>query len=579
MKISDYIYKTLIKHNITQICSVVGGGSMYLNNSMKNNKYFNCTFFHHEQAAAMACDAYSRLTNKVACLTITSGPGVLNALNGVMGAQGDSLGMLVISGNMQRDMLIKNNPGGVRTFGDQEVDVENIVKPMVKCFIRLDDVNTFKIQLEYAIYVCNSGRKGVCWIDVPLDIQKQEIDEEAVDKQKLLDMPKDEWNVSNKDIRTIKNLIQSSKKPVVLAGAGIRLSDGLKEFKALVEKLNIPVITAFNAYDVLDHEHRLNVGKVGTIGEGRGNIVSQNSDLMLILGSRMEIRTIGYGYEKFAKDALKIMVDIDKAELNKRTLNIDKKIESDLKFFMNKMLENTKEPLAEKKEWVDWCCGLKKKYQVLQEKHSATEELNPYLFYSKLSDALGKDDIIVTSNGGASVIGSQCIKIRDGQRFFTNGSMGSMGYGICASIGASIGSGDKRVICYEGDGSIMMSLHELSTVKHLNKNIKIFVLNNSGYSSIRQTQNNYFKGNYVGCDEKDLSFPDFRKIADAFDIKYVCITKENLDYGIEESLDKEYKYPVLIEVEVEKDYIFEPKGINYSPDEKYDIIKKEGENK
>ncbi len=552
MTVADYIYKTLIKHNIVQVYSVVGGGSMFLNDAMYNNKNLMCTFFHHEQAAAMACESYNRLTNKIACLTITSGPAVLNALNGVAGCYGDSLGMIVISGNMQCDMLIRNNPG-VRTFGDQEVDVENIVKPIVKCFIRLDSISTLKMQLEYVIHICNSGRKGVGWIDVPLDIQKMEINEEEIDNQPGYNPINEQWAIANKDVGFVLNKLKQVKAPLILAGPAIRISDSYQEFKQLVKMLNIPVVTTFNAMDVMSYDDPLFIGKQGTVGDRAGNIVTQNANVLLILGSRLEIRQVGYNYKEFAKNAYKIMIDIDKAELNKRTLNIDMKVNCGLKQFINAMLCNINEPLEPKQKWIDWCVNIKNKYPILQQKHIDDVNLNPYYFYSVLSDCLNKDDIIVTANGGASVVGSQCMKVKDGQRFYSNGSMGSMGWGLPAALGAWKGSG-KRVICYEGDGSLQMNIQELATVKKLNADIKIILLSNGGYNSIKQTQNNYFKGRYIGCDNNDLMFPDWEKIAKAYGVRYVLIHKDYLRESIE--LAFSFSGPVLIEVIIERDYVF-----------------------
>ena len=561
MTVSDYIFEKLVLLGVDTCFQVVGGYSMFLNDSVKRNKNIKCYHFHHENVCSNAADAYYRQTGKPAVIILTTGVGYLNALNGIASMYFGSIPCIVIVGDSQTDLISKNNIG-VRQTGDQSTDIISVSQTITKQSLLLDNTKNLSFDIEHSYHITTHGRCGPIVINIPIDIQKKDID----DKQVTLDYHFDTMvDYADKDHSIeITNRIKESKSPVILTGTGIRLSNSYSQFKLLVDKLNVPVVYGFNSYDLLDNNHRLYAGKVGTIGDTGGNTVIQNADLVLILGNGMSIRTTGYKYKEFMKNAYKIMVDIDDREMNKVNVNIDMKVRTDLRIFFDRMLQNLKEPLPEKTEWVNWCKSINYKYPVLQKKHIESKTLNPYYFYSVLSNVLDKDAIVVTANGGASVIGSQTYKCKVGQRFYTSGN-GSMGYGLSASIGAYIGSG-KQVICLEGDGSIMMSIHELATVKHLNANIKIFVLNNNGYSSIRQTQNNYFKGNYVGCTESDLTFPKWSLVADSYGINYCKIydsknIKNRIDYILNSF------GPMLIEVVVDKDCIFEPKGIDYEPKE------------
>lgn len=561
IKLSDYIANFLIENGIKHIFTIPGGGAMHLNNSFGNNKDIKCIYNHHEQACAIAAESYARLTGKLPLVCVTSGPGGTNTLTGVMGAYVDSIPMFIISGQVKIETTIYSTDLPLRQIGDQEFDISTTVKNMTKYSKIVLNKNKIAYYLEKALYIATTGRKGPVWLDIPLDIQGAMIETDNLEHFDSKVENTHKLDISDDTINLVYEKILKSKRPVILAGSAIRLSNSHNNFLKLVNKLQIPVVTAWNAHDVIEDENPYYCGRPGTIGTRGGNFIVENSDLLISLGCRMNIRQISYNYKDFAKEAYKIAIDIDEAELKKPTLKIDLPINANLADFINLMLNKNTEyyqPIDIHKKWLEKCKIINNKYPAVLDKYYKNEKLNPYVFIHKLFTNLEENQIIISANGSACVITFQAAIIKKGQRLFTNSGCATMGYGLPASIGTSIAS-NQRIICIEGDGSIMMNLQELQTVYHNNLNIKIFILNNNGYHSMRQTQANLFNSKFCGVDKNSgISFPNFKKIAYAFDIEYYKIEKlEEIDNTIKKAFEKDL--PSIIEVFVDEKQFFEPK--------------------
>ncbi len=562
IKVSDFIAKELVKFGVRHVFMISGGGAMHLNDSLGKHEQLEYVCNHHEQASAIAAEGYARLNQKLAVVNVTTGPGGVNALNGVFGQWTDSVPALYISGQVKYETTLASVPNSnLRQLGDQEVDIISMVKPITKYAEMVKDPKDIKRILHKAISLATTGRMGPTWIDIPINIQGAIIDEndlidddfsvETNNKQNLLD------NASQ-----VIEVINSAKRPVIVVGSGVRLSKTIEVLHQIIDKLKIPVLTTFNGVDVVSSNHPFCMGRIGTIGQRAGNFVLQNADLVLFLGTRNNIRQISYNWEMFARNAKKIVVDVDNSELNKPTLKIDLKICADLKEFLP-ILDNSisQSKVEDKKDWVEWSRLRKEKYspQKNVDYKRSQGAINPYNFIISLTKLLKEDATIVAANGTASIALFQAAEIKKNQRVFWNSGDASMGYDLPAAIGACFASDKKEVICVAGDGSIMMNLQELQTIRHYNLPIKIFVLNNSGYSSIRQTQRNFFGEKLVACSpESGVSVPNFAKIAAAFDIDVARVeNNDKLEIQIKEVLSK--KGPVLCEVILDNDYIFQPK--------------------
>lgn len=562
VKVSDYIADFLVDNGIDTMFMITGGGAMHLDDSFGHKKELHCVFNHNEQGCSIAAEAYTRLTNKLSAVCVTSGPGGTNALTGVLGAWLDSIPMFVISGQVKRETTTWNTDVPVRQIGDQEYQIVKSVEPMTKYAYMVVEANEIAYHLEKALYLCKNGRGGPVWLDIPLDIQAA-----IVETDDLIHFNMEECigelppRVDDKLVEEIVEKIKSAKRPIILAGTGIRLGDARQEFLQVIDKLQIPVVTAWNAHDVLWDTHPLYVGRPGTVGTRGGNFALENADLVLTLGCRLNIRQISYNYKDWAKNAYRIVVDIDKHELDKPTIFPDMKVHADVKDFLQVML---KIPYTVEKsrhiEWLEFCKRINEKYPaVLPEYFEKEKPINPYVFMKKLFDNLDEDETVVTGNGSACVISFQTAQIKKSTRLFTNSGCASMGYGLPAALGACIARNGKRVICLDGDGSLMMNLQEMQTVRYNNCNLKLFVLNNNGYHSIRQTQNNLFKNGLVGvCDGNGVSFPPFNKVADTFGFRYFKMdTLDCIETVLAEALEAEG--PVLCEVILDDSQNFEPK--------------------
>lgn len=559
VRVADYIADWLTWKNIRHVFTITGGGAMHLNDAFGKHPNLKCVYNHHEQACAMAAESYARLSRQIALVCVTSGPGGTNAITGVLGGWLDSVPMLIISGQVRFNTTVRSTGLKLRQLGDQEFDIVKVVAPMTKYAEMVTDPAKILYHLERAYYLAVNGRPGPCWLDIPLNVQGAVIDTNKLKKYN----PKEDAGetapkVSDKTALTVLEKIQKAQRPVILAGSAVRSSGAYDDFHKLIKKLSIPVVTAWNAHDVISDDHPLYFGRPGTVGNRAGNFITQNADLLLVLGCRLNIRQISYNWEMFARDAYQIIVDIDANELKKPTLRPDMAVHADAADLIKSLLEKSK-PLHAKKAWMDYCRKIKNKFDVSGGfKTAGTAKVNPYLFVDSLTSKLRENDIIVTANGSACVVTFQAARIRKGQRLYTNSGCASMGYDLPAAIGAYMASG-KKVYCIAGDGSMQMNIQELQTIVHNKMNITIFLFNNDGYHSIRQTQTAFFGKPLVGVNAKSgVSFPDAEKIARAYGLTYARIGR---NASIAPVLDRvlTLQGPVLCEVVLNPEQNFEPK--------------------
>ena len=517
-RVADFIADYLVQNNVTQIFSVVGGGAMHLNNAFGINKKLNVTYNHHEQASVIAAESYSRINNQMAAVCVTSGPGGTNALTGVLCAYQDSLPVIVISGQVRYDTTVESTGLNLRQFGEQEYHIIKSAAPMTKYAVMVTDANTIKYHLGKALYLARTGRRGPCWIDVPLNVQGQVIETDELTEFIPEEIPKPDKSVAEKIIREM----QVSKRPVIIAGAAIRKSGSLKAFYQLVERLKLPVVCTISAIDVMAADDMFYYGTFGNLGGRTGNFIVQNADLIISLGSRLAFKHIGFNYKSFAPNAKKIVVDIDPDELKKKTMQIDIPLCMDVKDVINELCELEFDlRLEEKKDWYSYCDFLKQKFNTPRVYNRTG--ISVYQFSQLFFDKLDINALIVMGNNcAASAMHQTGIKIR-GQRIYANVNCGTMGYDLPASIGAAIASG-KTVFCLTGEGSFQMNIQELQTIVHNNFPVKIVVFNNNSYQAIVNTQTNFFNGVFAGCtNDSGISFPSFEKIANAYDFPFLSI--------------------------------------------------------
>lgn len=568
IRLADYVADFLVSRGVTDAFSVVGGGAMHLNDALGHKEGLKVTYNHHEQACAIAAEAYARLENKIAAVCVTTGPGGTNALTGVVGGWLDSIPMFIISGQVRYDTTaryaLQFTQTPLRAMGDQEYDIVKSVEPMTKYATMIEDPMQIRYALEKGWHLATTGRPGPIWIDIPVNYQGGYIETDELDGY---DPAEDDAMlppvVDDATVQTVLEKIKNAKRPVFHAGYGIRLSGGYEKFRAVAEKLNIPIVTYWNAVDLIEDENPLYCGRAGNMGDRPGNWAIQNADLILAVGTRISIRQVGYNWKTWARAAEVIMVDIDKAELKKPTLHVDMPIWADAKDFLTKMDALAEGPVSKGGIWNETCLRWKKEYPTVLprqwEENGATA--NVYAFMRYLSSQLPENSLTAVSNGACCVVGNQAYVIQKGSRMANNSAIASMGYGLPAAIGTCIGGGRRETICLEGDGSIMMNLQELQTILTNKLPIKIFLINNNGYHSIRMTQTNLFNKNFVGIGEEsgDLSFPVFKNIAEAFGYHYFSA---HSNAEMKEVVDEVLKLdgPVFTEIFTDTVQVWEPKS-------------------
>lgn len=564
VKVSDYIADFLVERGITDIFTVVGGGAMHMNDSFGHHPEINCIYNHHEQASAIAAEAYFRIDHKMAAVCVTSGPGAINALNGVAGAYMDSIPMLVLSGQAKTGITVRGSGLKLRTLGNQEFDIVSAVGSMTKYAEMIMRPERIRYCLEKAVSVAGSGRPGPCWLDIPLDIQGAYIETDGLEGYEA--EPEEgvlEEDALNDAVEKVAERIAEAKRPVIYAGNGIRISGAAKLLKELTEKTGIPVATCWDSIDLAETDDPYYVGRGGTMGDRAGNFAVQNSDFLLCIGSRLSIYQVGYDVRTWAREAYVVDVDIDPEELKKPTIRVELPVCADAGEFMRRLLEKVRPDVkARYAEWARQCRRWKETYPVVLEKHYQEKEaVNIYAFIDKLSRMLPENAITVAANGSASVVGSQAYYIGNGQRFIMNCALSSMGYDLPAAIGTCLAAGRKEIICIAGDGSIQMNIQELQTIVTNRLPIKIFVINNGGYHQIRLTQNNIFHNGLVGVgpESGDLGFPDFEKLSGAYGIPY-CRIKSQCEMEEKAGAVLASESFVLCEVFCSTTQIFEPKS-------------------
>lgn len=541
---------------------VTGGGAMFLNDALCHQAGLTPVFFHHEQAAAMAAEAYARIAGKPAILNVTTGPGGINALNGVFGAWTDSIPMIVISGQVKRATCLATTPvPGLRQLGDQEGEIIPMVRGITKYAAVVERAEDIAWHLDQALHLAISGRPGPVWLDIPIDVQSAAIDSATL---RRWTPPARATARVEAEVASVLARVRAAKRPVILAGTGIRAASATAEFETCIRHLGIPVATAWT-HDLIDSDDALYCGRAGTIGTRAGNFTVQNADLLLILGSRLNIRQVSYNWQAFAPRAFKIQVDIDPAEFAKPTVRPDMTITADLKTFiaaLNQKVEDWMLPPAHV-EWLAWCKERVARYpSVLPRQREFKGKINPYHFVEELFGQLDGEDIVACGNATATIVPFQAGAIKRGMRLFSNSGSASMGYDLPAAIGAWFGAvaergTQKRIICLAGDGSIMMNLQELQTIAHHRLPIKIFVLNNRGYLSMRTSQKNFF-GRLAGeGPDSGVSFPDFVAVASAFGIPARRLASADFPTELAEVLAGDGPY--LCDVVLDETRGFEPR--------------------
>lgn len=571
-RLADYVADFLVERGVTDCFSVVGGGAMHLNDALGHKEGLKVLYNHHEQACAMAAEAYARLENRIALVCVTTGPGGTNALTGVVGGWLDSIPMFVVSGQVRYDTTARytaqfTDGCPLRAVGDQEYDIVKSVEPMTKYAVMIEDPGQIRYALEKGWHLATTGRPGPVWIDIPVNFQGSYIETEELkgydprEDEGLLPPP-----VEDAIVRDIIEKIRKAKRPVFHAGYGIRLSGAYTAYRSVLEKLNIPIVTYWNAADLIEDNHPLYCGRAGNMGDRPGNWAIQNADLILAVGTRISIRQVGYHWKTWARAAEVIMVDIDRGEMKKHTLHVDMPVWADARDFLTKMDEMLPagELVSNQEEWLRTCGRWKEEYPVVLPKHwqESSKGANVYAFIRYLSDSLPENSLTAVSNGACCVVGNQAYVIQKGSRMINNSAIASMGYGLPAAIGMCVGGGRRTTICLEGDGSMMMNLQELQTVLTNRLPIKIFLINNDGYHSIRITQNNLFGEHSkvgIGPESADLSFPEYRKLAEAFGYPYVCARgNEEMKGAVDAALTMEGA--VFCEIFTDTEQVWEPKS-------------------
>jgi acetolactate synthase I/II/III large subunit len=554
MRVSDYIIQYLRdKHDIETIFTVSGGGCIFLIDSLGHTKGVKYVATHHEQVAAIAAEGYARINNKLGACIVTSGPGCTNAMTGTLCSWLDSIPVIVISGQVNKELTTNYTRLPLRQLGDQEYNIIEAVKHMTKYAVQINNADDIRYHLEKACTLAMSGRPGPVWLDIPLNIQSANIKPEQLQGyNEKLELPQ----ASQLDIDQVIYKWNSAKKPLLLVGNGIRLSGGVEELRELLTKTNIPAISAVNGNDIVTSDYKHYCGRFGTHAQISANNLVSQCDFLLSIGSRLYVRQTGYNFEGFAKQAHRVYVDIDENELNKPTLFPDHKIHSDARNFINKLLSRSINISSE--EWLQECKQSNKAPKVLQRHRDKKDTTSVYAFMEQLSKALPKDHHIVTSDGSANVVTMQVLDIVGDQRLITNTGCAPMGYGLPAAIGAAI---NNKIVCLEGDGSLHLNIQELQTMKHYNLPIKLIIINNDGYLSIKISQKTFFNGNYVASEKgSGVSFPNYEKVIKAYDLPYYSIKDNNtIQPTLNEFLSQ--KGPCVLEVFTDPEEFHEPKVV------------------
>ena len=570
-KVSDYIADYIAGWGIRDVFTVTGGGAMHMNDSFGHHSKLHCTYQHHEQACAMAAEAYARVDNHMAAVCVTTGPGATNAITGVLGGWMDSIPMIVFSGQARYATTVPASGLPLRSMGVQECDIVPVIKPLTKYAVMVIRPEEIRYHLEKALYLAANGRPGPVWLDVPLDVQGAIIETEELKGYDPAENPEQKpKEIPEEIIEKILDKISGSRRPVLFPGNGVRLAGAIEEFRQLADTLGIPVITGMSSVDAIESDHPYFVGRSGSTGTRPGNFALQNSDLLLSIGNRQGFAQTGFQFQDWARGSYTILNDIDENELKKPSLHVSLPVCGDAGELIRKLLAGARRrgadsasPLFQGEEWRKQCRLWREKYPVVTKKHyECLEEgcTNIYAFYEELSRAMEENENLLVSVGTSRVAGSQAFRVKKGQRFITNPNTAAMGFCLPGAEGVCIASGRKPVVCVTGEGSLQMNIQELQTIRQNRLPVKLFVINNQGYHSIRQTQQSYFKDPLVGVGEEsgDLSFPDLSRLAPAYGFPYRAVhSPDELEGTIREVLGQEGAF--VCEVFVTKYQKTEPK--------------------
>ncbi len=567
MKVSDYVIQFLADVGIGHIFYVSGGGAMHLNDSLGRNRDIEGVCMLHEQGASIAAEAYARISENYGACLVTSGPGGTNAVTGAAGAYYDSTPVIYVSGQVKRDDLAWDQ--GIRQFGIQEADILSIVGSITKYAVQIREPERIRYELEKAAFIAKEGRPGPVWLDIPLDIQASEIEPEELETYQKPEggcgsrLDKEELNSR---IAQVFDLFHSAERPLILLGNGIRLAGAVPEAREFYEALGAPVVTSWNGVDLIEDSHPLFYGRPGSVGHRHANFIQQNADLVVTIGSRLNLLSTGYNYAGFLGQAKHVMVDIDEKEMQKKSVHPYLEIPCDAGYFLRKMLEK-KEALytLQRKEWISYCDDMRKRYPVfIPEAEPREGYVSTYRLVGEISRQMTGDDIYQFTSSGTSVdIAMKMFRIKRGQRAFLTKGLAAMGFDVPACIGSCIASGGRRTVCVTGDGSVMMNIQELEVIKRRNLPVKLFITDNGGYSMIYGSQNGNFKGRLTGCtEESGLTLPDIGKVAAAFGIRILELdSEEGLERTVREAL--EYAGPVVCRVKSDIGQKILPRQANY----------------
>lgn len=562
MKISDYVMKFIAELGVKHVFYISGGGAMHLNDSLGKSDALQGICMLHEQGCSIAAEAYARITESYGICLVTSGPGGTNAITGLAGAYYDSTPVIFISGQAKRADLV--NDQNIRQFGIQETDIVSIAKPISKYAVQIKEPEDIRYELEKAAAIALNGKPGPVWIDIPLDIQATQVDIENLrgyDASELKEYP-----CKKEDIDEVIELFNKAKRPALILGNGIRLAGGVKEARELYELLNVPVMTSWNGVDLIEDNHALFYGRPGAIGHRHSNFIQQNADFVLTIGTRLNLLSTGYNFESFLEKANHVMVEIDENEMKKKSVHPKLAINCDAKSFIEALLARKDELNVEvRTDWIKHCNMLKDKYPIfIPEQEPEEGFVSTYHLIDEISKKMTENDIYQFTSSGTSVdIAMKTFRIKKGQRAFLTKGLAAMGYDLPACIGSCIASGGKRTVCVTGDGSVIMNIQELEVLKRLQLPVKIFVVDNKGYSMIYGSQNGNFKGRLSGCTvESGLTLPDVKKVAEAFGIKGYHIDNESeLSDNVEKVL--EYNGPAICTINADITQKIVPKQTNY----------------
>lgn len=596
MKLSDYVIQFLQDLGVGHVFYVSGGGAMHLNDSLGRNEQIEGVCMLHEQGASIAAEAYARIRESYGACLVTSGPGGTNAVTGLAGAYYDSTPVIFISGQVKREDLVGDQ--GIRQFGIQETDILSIVTSITKYAVQIQQPGDIRFELEKAAFLAREERPGPVWVDIPLDIQasqvkpeelegyqefetrswrdKKQQDEESASFQEFeksrpfqiqaFSAQKSDTAQIDQRISQVFDLLHEAKRPLILLGNGIRLAGAVKEAREFYEALGVPVVTSWNGVDLIEDDHPLFYGRPGSVGHRHANFIQQNADLVLTIGSRLNLLSTGYNYANFLGKAKHVMVDIDETEMHKKSVHPDLEIPCDAKYFLEKMLAD-KEKLhtAQTDQWISYCKEMQKRYPIfIPEAEPREGYVSTYRLVDEISRQMTGEDIYQFTSSGTSVdIAMKVFRVKRGQRAFLTKGLAAMGFDVPACVGSCIASGGRRTVCVTGDGSVMMNIQELEVISRRNLPVKLFITDNEGYSMIYGSQNGNFKGHLTGCTkESGLTLPDIEKVAKAFGIQTLYLDSEaDLERKVKEALD--YEGPVVCRVKADIQQKIVPKQANY----------------